>query len=543
MASPITRISKQQSMRTGAFGRAPTTPHPQVVPIEFFNPPQGLDLRHGVSRLGTALSPQMENLRLKDDWFSVRPGTEVLGAAAGSNVIHVVIFTTAIGTEHIVRWTQTGVDYYNGGAWSALSGPVLTLSEYSVISTTAWNSKLLFADGWTGIYEINFNDFTYALVTGAPICKHITTFAGRVIASYIFDPVLGELPSREQWCVKGNNTDWTGLGSGYEDLLNSPGGTVDIQLGVYPISDTSAFIVRSNSIWLMEQTGFFDTPFSFNSLYHQLKIDSQQSVIATTGGIYVLTRDDVYFLGINQPPVPIGSLIRAGLHTSVNRLLRAVLAYDAYEKALLVYIPKVLLDGTSMVYRFYTESKRWTRDEYPCDIKFMGSHLHQRTLSIAELTGTIEDLEGPISELGIQTAVDQLLFCTIGNLVIRETGGLTDDVDNTGSSVPIAFELVTPEITPKAPMLRASIVQSVFEYAASQAVDLLVEESEDAGVSYSTYGTETTSASGQGSQILTMSKFIDRARIMLKLSSTDAAGFKLRDWIVQAHDQSAPKQL
>lgn len=316
-------MAKPSSSRKGFRPRR--RPRTEVVPVEFFNPPQGLDLRHPTSRLGTGLSPNLTNLRLgDDDWFRLRPGTVRLGDLADEEIVALYIFTTSLGTEYILRFRLTGVDYYSGGMWIALTGPTLDMSVYSIVSATAWNDKLDFTTGAAGIYEIDFSTFSYSLIVGSPVCRHITTFGSRLVASYIVTNT-GDFPSRIQWCVKNDNTDWAGLGSGFDDLLSSPGGVVDTQLGVYPISDTEAIAVRSGSYWTLRLTGFSDAPFEFSSRFIQQRIESQRGVCYIPGGIAVVARDDIYLITPNTTPQSLGLNVRNGTHATTNSLQRAQL--------------------------------------------------------------------------------------------------------------------------------------------------------------------------------------------------------------------------
>jgi hypothetical protein len=188
------------------------------------------------------------------------------------------------------------------------------------------------------------------------------------------------------------------------------------------------------------------------------------------------------------------------------------------------------------------QTPRWVKDTYPCDIKMFGGYIHQRTLSIGELTGSIEDLEGPIGELGVQPLSNQLLICTVGDLVIREVEGLTGDVDNDGDAVDLSILIDTPEVAPAWPFQRTSVVQVQAEYEASQSCDLELLESDDGGTTWTAYDS-VTAAAGTGTRVAVFRRFIDRARVKFRLQCDDAPGFKLRSLAVAAHNVSAPKAL
>lgn len=536
---------------------------PDVVPVELFNPCLGLDLRHPTSRLGTQLSPNIVNYRPdNDDWLALRPGTVPLGDVADGNeeIIHVAIFTTSLGTEYVLRWRLTGIDYYSGGEWIALSGPALSLGIYNIISATSWNDKLDFTDGATGVYEINFETFSYALIPDAPICRHITTFLGRLVASYIVEG--GEVfPSRIQWSEKNDNTDWTSQGSGFEDLLNTPGGIVDTQLGVYPVSDVQAVIVRSGSFWTMESTGYVDTPFNFTSRFSKLRVDSQRGVCTAPGGIFVICRDDIYFVAAGAEPVSIGLMVRDGTHASTGALQRAQLEWDTWNKCLAVYVP--LRSGSgSTVYRYYptVQGKAvqgWFRDVYPYTIRAMASTIYRQTLSIGELEGSIEDLEGPISELGVQIPQQKMFYAIAYGAVMEEDEDAVLDgaypVVPGVSATPQGFSFIidTPELIPAWPLQNTTVVQLKFEYETTGAANLTVTESTNNGTSFSSYSSVITDT-GKGTLVTVISRTIDRPRVMFRISGATtgevdnpytASGFKLRGLTAFCHAQAAQKKL
>lgn len=548
MAKPIT------FNRRGRRFVAPAQ-HPEVGPVEFFNPPTGIDVRHPPSRLGPGFSPGMTNFRPINEWLGVRPGAQLMGDVFEEEVLHLAIFTTAIGTEHILAWTTNGLWRW-ANEWLQLTGPVLDLGQYGVISATSWGDKLNFTDGRTGIYEVNFNSYTYSLIVGSPICRHITTFTGRLIASHITTSAA-VLPTRIQWSVKNDNTDWEGVGSGFEDLLSSPGGKVDTQLGVYPVNDTFAYIMRSGSVWGMESTGYFDTPFLFSFLYGNLNVDSPRAVLGRPEGIYFGCRDDIYFLELGAKPRRISTNVRDRIYESDNASMRMMLEWDEWAHCLLVATPPAPGATGTHVFRCYQRTvqdddgvqqvrQAWYMDQYPFAIKSLANNIYRRTLSISELTGTIGELEGPIRELGVQPPAPQLLFATANGGVLKEADGYYQDIYPNGPFTTIAyvtFSLQTPEVIPTWPLLKTTVVQSQLEYDAAGTFLLTVTESQDGGSTWNAYASNTT-VSGHAQSVVFYGAR-DAKAIMFKLtSSTEFANshdLKIRSWAVFAHKFAAPK--
>ena len=300
--------------------------------------------------------------------FQTRNGFQTLnGSGTPNNLIHTEPFKASDGTQYLIRWTTTGVQYGTTGGFSNLTGPALSLSLSTFISTTVWGSYLLFTDETSGVYKIDVSAGTYALITGSPICKHITTFGGRVVASNISGS-----PSRIQWTVKNDSDDWSGIGSGFEDLASGPGGSSDIQHGVFPLNDTDAMIVRAGTIWMMGLTGVVTAPFQFRFLYVQ-KIDARKSISASPYGLYVLAQRGPVLLTLGGPeyitPESQSSIFDGNLQTYTYASSYGL--YDEYNDTYYLYIPLTTWSGDSVVWVYTREFKVWTKWTFQFHIKSM----------------------------------------------------------------------------------------------------------------------------------------------------------------------------
>lgn len=504
----------------GALYRDPIVPGQEVDPILFFDPPSGLDTKHPIDKMGLQYSPDMFNYRIADtDWLTCRPGTVELGTDSVNQIVAVVVVSLANSVELVVRWTTVGVQWYDGTMWNNLTGPALALTTDDNVSATVWNNGLQFTDGKTGQYLINFNDFTYALIATAPIARHITTLAGRIIASFILDPATGIYQTRIQWCVKNDNTDWSGLGSGFEDLLSSPGGVVDQQLCVVPINDTDALIVRSGSIWRMQSTQYFDSPFIFQFLFSEMKFDSWRGVTAIPGGIAALGRDDIYIITTGGPQ-PIGDMVRKIIFTRANKLEDCQLAWDDLTREIVIHLPKRMADGYSNVFRYSIDTPRWSRDIYPGVIKSFVHASQLRGTPIDALVGTIDELTGSIDDLGVDGFDWGLVFGFIGthSFVSRESPDATSDaIGGSGTSL-ITMQAVTGYVNPATAFKYVQLLQAGLLYEVPVTTTMLIEYSDNGGVTWSTYSTLTLAASS-GPVPARGVKTIERKRIQLRFTA------------------------
>ena len=159
-----------------------------------------------------------------------------------------------------------------------------------------------------GMFVINLTTFTYSNVTDAPQdAQFIELFNGRVV-------VTGSLayPRRVQWSAKFSYTDWTGLGSGFEDLqpLNTVSSNNPIR--VVPFDDKRAYVLRQETCDLMAATDNFDVPFVFSQLHTGVDSRCPRAIANTRVGvvtvgstnIFLITPDSVQGIGTGLITTP-----------------------------------------------------------------------------------------------------------------------------------------------------------------------------------------------------------------------------------------------
>lgn len=543
MARTITFRRKRNFMRMELMPGQMADP-----PMEFFTQPEGEDRITEINRLGTQRSPFVRNLVFSaDSMYVTRNGTEVTGTAASSTICGLAIYSPRTGSDYIVRVTTTGVDYWAGSSWIALSGPVLAVSPYTIVEFTVWDNNLVFSDASTGIYTISISSGTYALISGSPAVKHLTTFGGRVIGSYVTvdaDPTLtGTHPTRIEWCVKNDNTNWLGLGSGYEDLLSAPGGVVDIQHGVVPVTDSEAFVLRSSSIWIMRTTGYFETPFNFTYRFDQ-GTDSPSSIIrvpSERGGDSTSPYAQLIMLGLDdvlmvhpEKIVPIGLPIRDELLNSTLNARTAIAGFEPRMREYWLHVPPLTDDNTeSVVWRYRIDEKRWYHTLYPFKITRMAFRDLLFATTYDQLTGTIEDLAGPYDNLGLGSRQPGAVFAVSGtNIVVRERLGLTGDVTSAGAATGIPIQIRTGEILPSSVRDNLTLVMLELLYESSRVMTVTFEYSEDGGTTWTSYG--TLSLAITTTPTIVPYRFTKSIRkVQLRVTATDAGGLQFHGLYVK----------
>jgi hypothetical protein len=537
MARPLITRPPQTSIP------APTgkgTPGSSADPAQgFFDQPQGEDYNQPLTRMGANLSPFVQNLRfLLSGKYGVRWGTINMGVAAGSAVCGLSLFSFTDGNDYLIRVTTTGVDLWGGSSWNPLVGPALNLNSWIYVEFTVWGNLLLFTDRVTGLYAINILSASYSAVSGSPVGKHLTTFDSRAIVSNIvYDAYGGPFPTRIEWSVKNDYTDYVGYGSGYEDLLSAPGGTVDIQQAIIPVTDTQAFVLRSRSMWLMETTGYFDAPFNFSQHFGE-GTNSPQTVVRVPsekvqGTMYRTLYAQVMLLGSDdvllmkpEGVFPLGSPVREHLLTDSTDPRNAIAAFDYRMREYHLYIPSVPDETQSNIWRYQIDNQRWVHDLYPFKINRMAFKDFLIATSYDQLTGTFDQLTGAFDALGVVGPEPSAFFATSGFHVMRSYAAQTSDTDDTGATVGIPVEIWTGAIQNTGPQYREGIIMVEMEYETSRTVTIEIDYSLDGGTTWSPYGSWTLAATTRPT-IVALREYLEETQIMLRLKSTDGGGFKL----------------
>ena len=503
----------------GQIEMFPVPEQPAVAPqfMALWEQPQGLDYVTPINSFTPNKARSSNNLRVTSAGkYIVRPGLTVVGGVAGDTQLGVVVASKDTGVEYTVRITSTGVEVSTGSTWQSYSGPTLDIPESARPEFAAWNNKLLFTDQTSGLYEIDFSAKTYSLISAAPVGKHLTVFGGRVVLSNIVN-----YPTRVQWCVKNDNTDWSGIGSGYDDMLSAPGGVVDIQHGVYPITDTEAYVVRASSIWAMSLTGIADSPYEFAFRFAQ-GTDSPKSIVRLPGqGIIMLGRDDVYMVnpsGLEQ----LGIGIRDQLLGSDRKPQNAVGVLDTYNMLYMLYVPASSTETTSTVYNYHWLSKSWHKDTYPFVIKDMAAGNNKTYLTISELTGSIAELTGAVGDLGVSGRRRGVIFAATDGYIRRED----DDSTTDAVSTPVPCEITSGFIQPGGPLKSAGLVQAILAYTSERAITLTASVSSDGGTTWATYGSFTLQATSIP-RLVPIHKAITYPQFQVRITGTDAVGMSL----------------
>lgn len=416
-----------------------------VEDVFYFNEFVGLDYSAHLFKVPPTKSPLMVNWRSDRGTMVQRVGTSLLGTGAQLMVIGLVGFESSKGVSYVVRITRTTIEIYDPitQTWNLATGPAIdTSSPYSDSGeqhayTTGWADHIIIQYDQGGLYELDPEAGTYVLIdtTGTDdpsgehiLGQHITTFAGRIIVC------RADAPNRMAWSTKNSSTDWGGIGSGFEDFFSTPGGSADPLLCCIPLSDDEAVVVRENTIWLMKTTGNADAPFRFTRLYDKIVCKSPYGCVAVPGAVIVPGLDDIYIVDSSGIKA-IGTDIRYRYLTSLFKPEQISATFDEKAGEFVMGVFEGNQTAINAIYRYNFTANGWTRDEYPQPIKLLSyTRFISGAPTIAELTGTIAELQGPIGSIGATSQTTGVIFSSpiTGepglNLTIGELMGLIGDL-------------------------------------------------------------------------------------------------------------------
>ena len=132
----------------------------------------------------------------------------------------------------------------------------------------------------------------FSTLTQGPIAKDVTLFANRVVGFNIRElSSSSRVVQRVQWSIAGDPEDWTGIGSGFEDLVDMRG------QGTRIFSTEEEMVLGSTEeIWRGRLIGG-DFVFRFSPLNKEVGIPFAKAAIQTKVGLFWLGSDsNIYHL-------------------------------------------------------------------------------------------------------------------------------------------------------------------------------------------------------------------------------------------------------
>ncbi len=219
-------------------------------------------------------------------------------ATVGVTILSVFSYRTE--SDRIIFAAATdGLYYLNTSSltFTKMTGPTLSgLYAGDFFTFLPFGNVLLCTCPVVGMYEIDLTTFTYSQVTDAPQdAQFIELFNGCVV-------VTGSVayPRRVQWSAKFSYTDWTGLGSGFEDLQPLNTLSVNAPIRVVPVDDRRALVFRQETCDLVSATDNFDAPFIFQQLHTGVDSRCPRAIANTRNGVVTVGSTNVFLVTIDS---------------------------------------------------------------------------------------------------------------------------------------------------------------------------------------------------------------------------------------------------
>lgn len=359
---------------------------------------------------GSALS--IINGRVREDWVGRRGGYPNYITKPDSNdVMRYVSFHGEQNANQIVRVSKGGIHQAaTTAAWVSMTGTPYSLFQRTDHAQLLGN--LYLANPEKKILKLDFSDNSYEEAdTAAPVCRYITAFGDRLIAAYVYSPTDGVLPFGLQWSINSDPRDWLGVGSGSENLIQSPSDTGDEITGIFGFSNI-AVIFRERSIWHIGRQPFALAPFKFDAIITNQGCDMPWSIARLsdeegrfTGFVYGDSRTNGIFSytpGSRPVRLPGSTNIEDQLFTGLTDPSTVVGAFDPKYQEYHFGYPSAAPPTTDLaVFRVLSlKNNSIVTDDGPActsidTVTDVGS-----SVMIDDLTGTIDSLTGVIDDLG-----------------------------------------------------------------------------------------------------------------------------------------------
>lgn len=251
---------------------------------------------------------------------------------------------------------RTDANWRGAVAYSApLNMNVMVLAVGTASNIAAPNALLATSGNWRDIPAgPPLAMIVYSYLSGAaPKAVDVTNYADRIVAWN-----CDRIPQRVQWHTEGDPTDWTGLGSGYQDLADMNG------YGTRIFSQADQMVLASTEeIWRGRYVGL-PYVFSFSPIDRHQGMPYERATLQTPGGVLWLGADYMVRSMVGESIVEVGAPIQNYLRENLVAPEVAFLTYqDDLKQARLFYSTvSSSYPNKSVVYDFTTRT--WGLESY-----------------------------------------------------------------------------------------------------------------------------------------------------------------------------------
>lgn len=482
----------------------------------------------------TGSSVSIVNGRIREDWVGRRGGyPDYITKPNTDDIMRLISFHGEQNKNWVVRVARTSFYATSTRAtWISfdVTGPY---NVFARVDHAQLLGDLYVANIAKKILRVQFGNTSVDEIedANAPRCKYVTAFADRILAAYIQHPTDGTLPFGLQWPINSDPTVWTGIGSGSENLIQSPSDTGDEITGIFSYGNLCV-LFRERTIWHITRQPFSIAPFRFDPIITNLGCDMPYSITRIsdeqgnlTGFMFADSRTNgIYTYTPGSRPVRIPASV--GLEDQLfTGMLDPEMAMGAFDPRFQEYHLGLPIDAsnTERLGKFWVVGKNGaiTSDDGPvCTSIDVISDIGNPVV-IDDLTGTINSLPGTIDSLAGAAILRT-------PLVIKGDTASQSIVEDLGTKGSHTFTWTSQNLASIS--RRRSLKMMTMVMSASSAGDVVLEWSSD----LNTWTTIKTIADVSSLTQIGFKKQIGAKRNALYWRVTSlAADFQMTEWWAQ----------
>ena len=298
-----------------------------------------------------------------------------------------------------------------------------------------------------------------------------------------------QTPMRVRWTISGalayGATDFTATTSGYNDLIDTPGGIIKSKF----LGANNLIIYKSDSIWAMSWIGG-DTVYQFDMRVPNIGLLGPRAVVSY-GGIQFFVGSDknVYIYTGGTTVEAIGDQVAQQIAATIDGTydVRTILILDSDYNEIVVGYPSVGEEQPDTFYRYNYKEKTWTKSSRPYIC--VGTYQEYTTETFGTAVGTFG---ASLKRFGDATAT-----ASAKSLLTGDSSGYIYKIDRgtiniNGVAQDSYFDTIDFTVHGKADSLDAGLTSSyvnsykrwLMAIVEAQGNDLYCYSSDDGGVSW-----------------------------------------------------------
>ncbi len=295
----------------------------------------------------------------------VRDGLKVILDSPTYNVLTALAsFVKFNGDTKILAGDSNNIYSINPTNGNMSSLGTFNNSVNDPISYTTFTDKLLYVNKQNKLRSWDGVSTTQETVVDSYAARHVRTFGAYVLLLSTLEDGH-DVPQRIRWSVPGDYEDWSGPGSGFLDLVDTPD---PIMNGL--MYGGSFVIYKRNSVIVLDLTGSTGSTFRVTSAYSKAGMVSYRGIVDLGDSHIFLGHDNFYQFTGSPHLEPIGDPIWQLVQEKADwsRITQSHAVHDIYNNKAVFYIPVKENYGDNSGWAAFNYDYKiggWSYYEYP----------------------------------------------------------------------------------------------------------------------------------------------------------------------------------